>query len=367
MSNLKSIGKKIFDTLFDKALEVAITMLAAFVLTVASLLILYFRDSPSPRLIAGLIGAMIGLGVSLLICTITVVVAFLRERGQQPSRALRKQLAHITLADKSQIENLVMVCGVRYQAVIEGRKPAHIDFAFAILNMSLHSVSVDAISGYVTFHIDGEPSKPKLQPIIDKNEARNVAFRRDGFFVIRQDFETELERDYYLNAAPDSSFYFNSLKITLTIEGRQSANLKTADISFRKTEGQWLAYYEGYFIHANFGDQKIALARRVHNIANLSEIHGRGQQLLVDFRDGRPSVAVLRQWSERLKKTLYKCYGLSGENKFSDRGYSMEVPLEESEQSNWLYMTCLRVEDLIKEESPQSERLLPLSIEGEPD
>lgn len=364
MSNLKSIGKKIFDKLFDKALEVAITMLAALVITVASLLILYFRDSPRPRLIAGLVGATIGLGVSLLICTITVVVAFLRERGQQPSRALRKQLAHITLADKSQIESLVMVCGVRYQAVIEGRKPAHIDFAFAILNMSLHSVSVDAVSGHVTFYIDGEPSHPKLHPTIEENKARDIAFRRDGFFVLRQDFETELERDYYLNVAPDSIFFFNSLKVTLTIEGGQSANLKTADISFRKSEGQWLAYYEGYFIHANFGDQKLALARRVHNIASLSEIHGRGQQLLIDFRDGRPSVAVLKQWSERLKKSLYKCYGLSGENKFSDRGYSVEVPNEESEQSNWLYMTCLRVEDLIKEESPKSESLL--SIQDEP-
>lgn len=97
-------------------------------------------------------------------------------------------------------------------------------------------------------------------------------------------------------------------------------------------------------------------------LERLSEIYGSGNELLRQFSGDRPTVGALKYWAERLDKALYACYGSSGVAKFDDnRGYSLKVPEAESEQSNWLYMTCLRVGDLIKEEDPQeSERpILP--------
>jgi hypothetical protein len=93
---------------------------------------------------------------------------------------------------------------------------------------------------------------------------------------------------------------------------------------------------------------------RSRNIEKLSEIYGSGNELIRQFNGDRPSVGELKYWAERLDKALYACYGPSGIAKFDDnRGYSLKVPEAESEQSNWLYMTWLRVGDLIKDERPR--------------
>jgi hypothetical protein len=104
--------------------------------------------------------------------------------------------------------------------------------------------------------------------------------------------------------------------------------------------------------------------KQSRNIEKLSEIYGRGNELLLQFKIDRPTVAALRYWAERLRKTLYECYGSSGVAKFDDnRGYSLEVPEAETEQSNWLYMTWQRVGDLIKEERPWKDEKLRLPDE----
>lgn len=103
---------------------------------------------------------------------------------------------------------------------------------------------------------------------------------------------------------------------------------------------------------------------RSRNLEKLCEIYGSGNELIRQFSGDRPTVAALRYWAERLDKVLYDCYGSSGVATFDDnRGYSLEVPEAESEQSNWLYMTWQRVGDLIKEERPRKDEKLMLPEE----
>lgn len=356
---LKRAGKKISESLWKSVEAWLWPMVGASLIGALAALIVYFRGS-HPRLLSALLGALIALIFSTALPLTIVIVKMVRDRRTgKPNRAERQRVAEILIADKTTIKDLVMVCGIQYREIAKGREPAHLDFAFGILNMSLYSVSVESIDGHINFHIDGEMYTPRLPPRIETktNEARNLSFRRTGYFVIQQPFETEMERDYLLNASPNSYFYFNALKITLTGADLKSTELKT-DMSFSKKDGQWLAHYEGYFVHAGLGDQKLAFDRRVKNIEKLSRVYGRGEQLLLAFNNDRPSVGSLKQWAEMLRKVLYECYGLSGESKFDDnRGYNVEVPEAESEHSNWLYATWQRLEDLIQEERPQSAKV----------
>lgn len=358
-NRIKRVGKKLTESLW-KSVEVWLwPMVGTFFLGLLTTLFIYFRGSHL-RLYYALLGATIALIFSTALpLTIVIVKTVGDRRAGKPNRAERQRVAEILIADKTKTKDLVMVCGIRYQAVIKGREPAHIDFTFGILNMSLYNVSVASVAGHIDFQIDGEMFTPQLPPKIEgkTHAARNLGFRSTGSFVIQQYFETDAERDYLLNASANSYFYFNALKITLTGDDLEATTLRT-DMAFSKKDGQWLAYYEGYFLHAGLGDQKLAFDRRVKNIEKLSRVYGRAEQLLLAFNGDKPSVGALKQWAEMLKKVLYECYGLSGESKFDDnRGYSVEVPEAESEQSNWLYATWQRLEDLIQEERPQSAKV----------
>lgn len=107
-------------------------------------------------------------------------------------------------------------------------------------------------------------------------------------------------------------------------------------------------------------DAKADFESRARQLEKLSQVYGSALELRLQFNSDRdrPTVAALNHWAERLKEALYACYSLSGTDKFSrDGAYTIQVPEAESEHSNWLYMNCLRLEDLIKEERPQSDCL----------
>jgi hypothetical protein len=100
-------------------------------------------------------------------------------------------------------------------------------------------------------------------------------------------------------------------------------------------------------------------------LKELSEVYGRMYQLNRQFSEvERPAPEALSHLAERLRKALWACYGLAGTEKFTEGGkfYSVTVPEDESKHSEWVYNTYLRLGDLIKEESPKQERLLPPHI-----
>ena len=90
-------------------------------------------------------------------------VAVWRRRGEEDFVDCPDKLLHQTkIEDKNRLDDLVTLCLVRYQKIQEGHAPAHIEFVFQILNMSLLPVSVESLDGHVTYHIDGELYSAKL-------------------------------------------------------------------------------------------------------------------------------------------------------------------------------------------------------------
>ncbi|MDX6612933.1 MAG: hypothetical protein QOD75_2119 [Blastocatellia bacterium] len=163
-----------------------------------------------------------------------------------------KRLHQTKIEDKSQIDDLVIVCGVRYQKHQEGNAPPHIEFVFCILNMSLIPVSVESIEGQITYYIDGEFYEAKLPPTLElKHNASRLGFRQTGWFKVQQDFKTEKEENHLLNAPPDTTlFQFNALKIQVTWEDC-SMTLNTSNVSFKKRDNQWLQRDEIDFVLAS--------------------------------------------------------------------------------------------------------------------
>ena len=173
------------------------------------------------------------------------IYAFLRERRRQHLLCPDKRLHRFAVGDKKEIKNLVKVCGVQCRKMAEGREPVHLDFTFAILNMSLFKISVDSIDGHIIYHESGNAYIPKLAPRLETNEARDLTFRQTGHFVVQQNFLTEAEADYILKGPIDTIFSLKTLKITVTGEGLES-NLLNTDFTVKKDD-KWLDYNESYF------------------------------------------------------------------------------------------------------------------------
>jgi hypothetical protein len=172
-----------------------------------------------------------------------------------------KHLHQTKIDDKDQIDDLVIVCGVRYQEHKEGNAPEHIEFVFCILNMSLIPVSVESVDGDITYFIDGEFYSAKLPPTLElKLNASNLGFRQPGWFKVQQDFKTEGEAKHLLNAPPDTTlFQFNALTIRVVGEDC-SMILNTSNISFKKRDCQWLQREEIDFVLASLaGEQRRTL------------------------------------------------------------------------------------------------------------
>ena len=112
-------------------------------------------------------------------------------------------------------------------------------------------------------------------------------------------------------------------------------------------------------------DAKADFESRARKIEKLSEVYGRAYQLNRQFSEvERPTPGTLQHLAEQLRKALGTCYSSAGTEKFTRGGdyYSVTVPEDESKHSEWVYNTYLRLGDLIEEESPKQERLLPAHI-----
>jgi hypothetical protein len=286
-----------------------------------------------------------------------------------------KQLHQTKIDDKKAIKDTLVVAGIQYRKMDEGPEPPYIDFGIVILNMSLHPISVESISGVVTFFEaqSGKPINFGLAPKLKESEsALRVGFRQTGYFVVQQKFETANDANFFLNeASPDSLFQFKSLAIRLTVDGSDDIVINP-DITFSKKQRQWVAHDEMDFIYVRYlMNPKSALediqsehARelklkdtnyqsRLDRIVRLGAVRGRAEQLLHGFSHGpTPSPDAIHHWAELLEKALIECYGVEGVSKFDDkRDYSVKAPEAQSEHSNWVYLNWQRLGDLIKEET----------------
>jgi len=152
-----------------------------------------------------------------------------------------KRLHQTKIDDRNAMRDLVIVCGIQYRRIAEGREPAHVVFAFVVLNISLHDVSVVSVEGYVHFTLEGESYQAELPPKLkQKEKASNFGFRRTAYFEIRQDFETDREADYVLDAK-EAVFQFSTLKIKVDGDSVDSFYLNT-EIGFTKKDGKWVTH-----------------------------------------------------------------------------------------------------------------------------
>jgi hypothetical protein len=168
------------------------------------------------------------------------IVFVSRKSDEDITDCLDKQLHQTKIADKSAIRELVVICGIQYREVREGRAPARIDFAIVVLNMSLHNLSVASIDGYVNLVLDGEAYKPQMAPKLKIEEKyKRIGFRQTSYFIVRQDFETAQEAQYVLDAK-EAIFQFKSLSIEVKGHDLRPISLNT-DITITKKDGRWLA------------------------------------------------------------------------------------------------------------------------------
>jgi hypothetical protein len=190
----------------------------------------------------------------------------------------------LQIGDKSEVKNLVLVCGVLCRKATEG--PAHLDFTFSILNMSLYVISVESIEGYIGFHRDAILYKPKVPPRLESNSARNVAFRKTGHFLIEQHFLTEGETDYVLNAPKDSIHSLRPLKIIVTGDGLEPTQLADLDKIFVKQDDDpWLNHDERYFFSSGIAAQKAK--EEIDNLKAAFKVERRELESALEAERGR--------------------------------------------------------------------------------
>jgi Na+-transporting methylmalonyl-CoA/oxaloacetate decarboxylase gamma subunit len=179
---------------------------------------------------------------------------------------LRDQLAsHAPLLktavdDKAAIEDLVMVCSIEPRTE-KDKGPLHLEFRWVFLNMALYEVSVLSIAGFITFHKNGAVKGIpfRIAPTLENNEAaRNRAFRKEGCFIIQQDFQSSLEADEVLNSSPDTYYDFSNLIVTLTGDGFET-RLNT-NYRVKKNE-QWLPRGNCDFIYACLAERDAKIAK----------------------------------------------------------------------------------------------------------
>ena len=294
-----------------------------------------------------------------------------------------KQIHNISLGDKNAIKKLVIICGVVCRRVTEGRKPAHLDFAFAILNMSLLKISVDSIGGHILYYEDGSAYTPKLEPRLEINQAHNLGFRQTGHIVVQQNFQTEAEANYLLNGPIDTIFLLKTLNINVTGEGLESTSLD-ADIGVKKDE-IWFNHNESYFFSSGMAAQNARAElenlkaqydllyekgskesqKCANNIKEISIAYGKVEKLhdLLNRQNAKPfPISVL----ECLSAEIYSYLGLcSKDSGITVKGSCPELPANSDlidEQRKWLKDCSLKLLQLIQEQRQKLSTALEITI-----
>jgi len=166
-----------------------------------------------------------------------------------------KQLHQTKIDDKSAIKELVKVCVVKCDtSIIKNGPPPYIDFDFWVLSLSLHYVSINSVSGYITFQKDATGDSIKLigaPELREESHAENLAFRStDGWLRIRQPLD--LNQAPWVESGSDQSvFYFHHLNIMIEGDGFQPVRL---DIDKVQKRIPYWAQDECRFLYATLAE-----------------------------------------------------------------------------------------------------------------
>lgn len=137
------------------------------------------------------------------------------------------RLHQTQVADKNAIRKMVKVCFVRCEPhlAVTGDEREFVDFRICILNFSLLAVSVDSVSGYITFTKPTYNETIQLEGALKLENAEkglNIGFRGEGWFTVRQ-YVPEYQVTYVNSAPSESLFHFYQLKIAVAVEGLEQS------------------------------------------------------------------------------------------------------------------------------------------------
>lgn len=244
---IKWIGKKIADNFVDAAITAGRIMLVLGIPSALGWLLLFWRGSSHPRLLAALLGMT---GAFTLAALTFLVAAIIKGRGR-PSRAERRRVAEILIADKSRIKDLVMVCIVSCRTEIEGGDP-HAALTFHLLNMSLYPVSVEGVQGSIRFTETANYLRDRTllrEPITlrDKdNFAKHIPFRETRSFTIYQPLT---ESNIKHLGAKDALFWLSDLTITIKGDEFEAVVIPSGTPYIEKDRDWHASNPESYFIY----------------------------------------------------------------------------------------------------------------------
>jgi energy-coupling factor transporter transmembrane protein EcfT len=177
-----------------------------------------------------------------------------RDRDDDDIDCHDKRLHQTKIDDRSAIKELVKVCFVRCEPHInvKDEEQQYVDFRFCILNLSLFPVSVESISGGITFLKENSSDAMSLDwelKLLDKVLA--LPFRADRCFMLRQ-FLAPQDVAPVDSGSDRSTFYLYNLNIMITGEGFESVRL---DVPAQVQKGKpWIASGECEFVFASIAE-----------------------------------------------------------------------------------------------------------------
>jgi hypothetical protein len=172
--------------------------------------------------------------------------------------------------DKSEIADLVRICGIDFIDELDtGKLNPHIDFKIAVLNLSLHPVSIkptdgESIKGHIGFQNGGHFRSQNLKesPRMVENEAQNIGFRETGYFTLRQ-FSEGNELQTLRQCSKESEFWFSNLVVRMEGEGIDE-RLKT--LHHVQKNGRWFPFGEPQLSFAFNRDSDLAIAQKLRKM-----------------------------------------------------------------------------------------------------
>lgn len=275
-----------------------------------------------------------------LLAFVVGAIFILRERRRRQAFCSEPLLHDLKLGDKDAIKKWVKVCFVRCEPHINvtGDERQFVDFRVCILSLSLVEVSIEPVSGYITF-IKAPPYEEAIRLDgklkLEKNErALNQGFRSEGWFIVRQ-YIPDYQVGIVAAGNNQSTFYFQNLDIMITGEGFDPVRL---DMPAQVQKGNpWTTNFETDFVFAD-----VALLRsqikylqtnyssRMDRIEWLSEVIGRANGLERVYQDPQfIPLEHMKALALEINEAIQKCYGDKSLEKFYPfpfTGESMEGP-----------------------------------------
>jgi hypothetical protein len=212
----------------------------------------------------------------------------------------------------------ITACEVEIDLYLEiGR--GWVEFRFQVFNGSLFPISLDDMSGFVSFSnglefrkLDGE-----LQ-ILPKLRAENCRRHQIAHFTLRQDLSIEDVAFISEASWSGSCFMFDQLVITVRGYGEALQDLPASRIATEADDVQ--PTLRAAFRHdaaALEAKRRVGLESRFERVRSLSEVIGRARELVRIHKDPQfIPLEDMKSLAREIETALLKCYGHKALEKF---------------------------------------------------